>query len=264
MAQSKLKTKNLKLKTTRSKTIAQVVKKSKAEGRTVKGVKTEKLSVPVYGVDGKEVGKVDLPSEIFGVKENKALIAQAVRVYLANQRAGSASVKTRGEVKGSTRKIYRQKGTGRARHGARYAPIFVGGGVAHGPTLRDFSLKMPKRMKRLSLFSSLSSKLADKKVRVVESVDKIEPKTKKAVAFLKVLGLIDKRGKTDKLLIVLPSRIEGFEKAASNIVGLTLEKAANLNTYEVLNSRHIVLLKDSIGVLKKTFLEDQSIRQAQD
>src|SRR6185437_7247197 len=122
--------------------------------------KVAPVSVDVVGIDGKVTGKIALPGEIFGEKLNKALLAQAVRVYLANQRQGNASTKTRGEVDGSTRKIYRQKGTGRARHGSVRAPIFVHGGIAHGPKPRDFSLTMPQKMKQKALFSALSTKLS--------------------------------------------------------------------------------------------------------
>src|SRR5258708_225116 len=125
--------------------------------------KTEKkytpVSVDVIGVDGKVSGKVSLPGEMFGEKVNKTLLAQAVRVYLANQRQGNASTKTRGEVDGSTAKIYRQKGTGRARHGSKRAPIFVKGGLVFGPKPRDFSLALPQKMKRKALFGALSAKV---------------------------------------------------------------------------------------------------------
>src|SRR6266404_5428662 len=122
------------------------------------------VSVAVVGIDGKVSGKVSLPGEMFGEKVNKALLAQAVRVYLANQRQGNASTKTRGEVDGSTAKIYRQKGTGRARHGSKRAPIFVKGGIVFGPKPRDFSLSLPQKMKRKALFSALSAKVKDKEV----------------------------------------------------------------------------------------------------
>jgi large subunit ribosomal protein L4 len=127
------------------------------------------LTVDMYDAAGKVTGSVSLPEEVFGAKINKRLIAQAVRIYLANQREGSASTKSRGEVQGSTRKIYRQKGTGRARHGGVRAPIFVHGGIAHGPKPRDFSLKMPQKMKRAALFATLSLKAQTNAVRVIEN-----------------------------------------------------------------------------------------------
>src|SRR3989344_1755133 len=127
----KVESSKLKVKNTRKPT----VKKSSAP-KTQKVKKTSGLSADVYNTAGKNVSKVNLPKTNFGAKINDGLMAQAVRVYLANQRMGTASTKTRSEVKGSTRKIWRQKGTGRARHGSKKAPIFVGGGVAFGPRPR--------------------------------------------------------------------------------------------------------------------------------
>jgi large subunit ribosomal protein L4 len=115
------------------------------------------VKVAIVDVSGASKGNMTLPAEIFGVIPNKALLAQAVRVYLANQRQGNASTQTRGEVVGSTRKIYRQKGTGRARHGAIKAPIFVGGGVAHGPHPHDFGLDFPKKNEESSTYQRFVS-----------------------------------------------------------------------------------------------------------
>ena len=135
-------------KTAETKVAPAKKKEVKAEVSIVEKVSEKAtVSVNVVGIDGKISGKIALPGEIFGEKVNKALLAQAVRVYLANQRQGNASTKTRGEVEGSTRKIYRQKGTGRARHGSVRAPIFVKGGIVFGPKPRDFSLDMPKKKK---------------------------------------------------------------------------------------------------------------------
>ena len=131
---------------------------------TKKVEKKSKLSLSVYGIDGKEQKTIELPKDVFAATENKSLLAQAVRVYLVNQRQGNVKVKTRSEVIGSTRKIYRQKGTGKARHGAIKAPIFVGGGVAHGPKQKEYNLKFNKKEKKLALYGALSSKLKEKKI----------------------------------------------------------------------------------------------------
>src|SRR3989344_7875158 len=141
-----------------------VVAKSLAKG----------LKADVFDLSGKVTTTVTLPEYLFGAKVNRPLMAQAVRVYLANQRAGTQSTKTRGEVDGSTRKIYRQKGTGRARHGGIRAPIFVGGGIAHGPKPHDFSRELPQKMRRAALFSALSGKLKDGEVKIMKNLDKIE------------------------------------------------------------------------------------------
>src|SRR5258708_4404168 len=167
--------------------------------------KKSAITVSVYDTAGKEVETMSLPEEIFGAKINKVLMAQAVRVYLANQRQGNASTKTRGEVAGSTRKIYKQKGTGRARHGGIRAPIFVKGGIAHGPKPQDHSLAMPKKMKRVALFSALTAKLADGQIKVISGLETLEPKTKVMMQTLNNFGLAEKKA---NILLVMPDNNE--------------------------------------------------------
>lgn len=207
------------------------------------------LSASVYNLKGKVVEKIALPKEIFGVDVNDHLMAQAVRVYLQNQRLGTSSTKTRGEVSGSTRKIYRQKGTGRARHGARYAPIFVGGGIAFGPKPRDHSLRLPSKMRKVAVISALSSKLKDGEIRVISGLEKMEPKTKIMNAAIKGLDFERK-----KILLVTPgtsTELPALYKAARNIEGVKILPAQMLNTYEVLDNVAIFLMKTSIEVLRK-------------
>jgi large subunit ribosomal protein L4 len=210
------------------------------------------LSVSVYGLDGKAAGKITLPSEIFGEKVNKVLLTQAVRVYLANKRQGNASTKTRGEVEGSTRKIYRQKGTGRARHGSARAPIFVKGGIVHGPKPRDFSLDLPKKMRRKALFSALSSKLLDDELKVISGFEKIEPKTKKFVSFLDKLSL--KKG-SGKVLLVAPDSFKSARMSARNVEGMVSVSPTRLNALDVLSNRQILVAKESISDMEKYFLK---------
>lgn len=202
--------------------------------------------IDLFDIKGKTVGQVDLPKEIFGTKVNLGLIAQAVRVFLANQRQATAKAKGRGEVKGSGRKIYRQKGTGHARHGDKYAPIFVGGGSAHGPSgFQNFSLKMSKTMKQKALFSALTSLLQEKRVYVVK-LDKFEPKTKNIFSLLKDLKIDG-----GKLLLVVPEMKSEIVKAARNIKKLKILPVGNLNTYEVINNGNLVFLLESIDKLKQ-------------
>lgn len=210
------------------------------------------LSVEVLDVTGKASGKATLPSEIFGVEVNQPLMAQAVRVYLANQRSGTARTKSRGEVTGSTRKIYRQKGTGRARHGGITAPIFVGGGVAHGPKVQDHSLSLPKKMRRLALFSALSYKLQSNAVKVVEGLETLEPKTK---VFAKTLDTLV-TDKKKKVLLVLPGKTETVERASRNIEGVTYVSANQLNTYDVLNTKTLIFAQNALETLKTTFIKE--------
>ena len=226
---------------------------------TTKSVKS--ISLDVYGVDGKVAGKVSVSGLMFGEKVNKTLIAQAVRVYLANKRLGTASTKTRGEVDGSTRKIYRQKGTGRARHGSLRAPIFVKGGVVFGPRPHDYSLDLPKKMKKKALFSALSAKLQDKEVTVVAGFETLEPKTKVFVGALQKLGF---DGKKRSILLVIDAKAAKVKQAGRNVTGVTFIGANLLNTLDVIKSKNLVIMKDALSEMEKTFLPKESIRQAQD
>ncbi len=263
MADKKLKTQNSKLPTMltlrgASKTTAQSAKvkkekvvKKKVEA-TVKAVGSKKgsVSIDVLDTKGKVLESLALPKEIFGAAENKQLLAQAVRVYLANQRAGSASTKTRGEVRGSTRKIYKQKGTGRARHGGIRAPLFVGGGIAHGPRPFDHSRTMPTKMKQKALFSALSGSIKAKEIMVVSGFAKLAPKTKEMVSVLEKLTLSDrKKGVLKKVLFVQAKEAENVKRAARNIAGVTLVNATQLNAYDVLNYRRILFAKEALEEL---------------
>lgn len=221
---------------------------------TIKKEAKEKVSdikAEVYGLNGKVSSSVSLPGEIFGVKVSPMLITQAVRVYLANQRLGTHSTKTRSMVRGSTRKIYRQKGTGRARHGDIKAPIFAGGGVAHGPHQVDYSLNMPSNMKRVALFGVLSEKLSSGKLKIVSGFAGVSGKTKEVVAALSNLIGEKKKG---KIMLLTPKKINNLFIAGRNIERFTLREANLANAYEVLQNNEILLMEESIETLVKTFL----------
>lgn len=204
----------------------------------------------LYTITGRKSGQLSLPKEIFGAPINEQLMAQAVRVYLSNQRKAKAKTKTRAEVRGSRIKIWRQKGTGRARHGDKYAPIFVGGGRAHGPTGKEnYKLKMSQIMKKKALFSALTSKLKEKEVIAVKGLAKVEPKAKAMAKTIASLPLKDKK----KILLVLPSILDNVIRAGRNLAGLELTQANQLNTYQVLNHDQLVLMEESIEKLKETF-----------
>ena len=205
------------------------------------------VKVAIVDVSGASKGNMTLPTEIFGVIPNKALLAQAVRVYLANQRQGNASTQTRGEVVGSTRKIYRQKGTGRARHGAIKAPIFVGGGVAHGPHPHDFGLDFPKKMRKAALISALSHKAQEGAIRVVEG--DFSGKTKEISNLFKAMELTAK-GKVKRVLFVTDGNANAT-RGAHNIGGVEIETAATVSTYVVMVSKNIIFLKNSVEALQK-------------
>ena len=217
---------------------------------TIKKTTTVKKTSPslvIYNIEGKEEKTVELPKEIFSVSANPKLLALAVRVYLVNQRQGNVSVKTRGEVIGSTRKIYRQKGTGKARHGAIKAPIFVGGGIAHGPKQKDYNLKFNKKEKKLTLFAALSIKLKEKKIFGLENKAlTIEPKTKIFVNFLEKLLLLDK----NNLIVLLKMEKNNLILAMRNIPGISFIDARSLNPYLVLKSNNIIFIENSLEVFK--------------
>ncbi|CAN5192968.1 50S ribosomal protein L4 [soil metagenome] len=215
---------------------------------------TSTVKTDVFDLTGKVVETISLPETLFGAKVNPKLMTQAVRVYMANQRKGTQSTKTRSEVTGSTRKIYRQKGTGRARHGGITAPIFVGGGIALGPKPRDYSMSLPQKMRRAALVSALTVKLQDGKVKVVDGFEKVEPKTKVFVEALNKLNLNDKK---KKILLVLPEKTDTVTRAMRNIEGITYINAQQLNTYEVINTKTLVVMKSAIATLEKTFSQSK-------
>jgi len=212
--------------------------------------KSTGLSVPMFDNKGAKNGTFELPKEIFGGKVNSALMAQAVRVYLANQRQGNAHAKTRGEIDLTKAKWFRQKGTGRARHGAQSAPIFVGGGVAHGPRKHDFSLSMPQKMRKAALISALSQKAKDGEITVVSGFSNIDPKTKVMnQALIKITD--DKNGKSKVLLITsgAPKDLTNVYKAGRNIKNVNIMSANLLNTYEVLKHKNLLIMKESVEIL---------------
>ena len=213
--------------------------------------KNSSMSLALHTLDGSTKGSITLPKEIFGVAENKKLMAQAVRVYLVNQRQGTSSTKTRGNVQGSTRKIYRQKGTGRARHGAITAPIFVGGGTAFGPHPRNFELKMSKQMRRKALFSALSSKMGKDTIFAIDS-SAATGKTKEFNLLFAKLAITNSK-KPNKVLYV--GSFSNSVRAVRNIEGINVMPSASLNTYEVLNSNFIVFEKDQIAKMEEVFLK---------
>ena len=147
------------------------------------------MQIPVKNISGEKVAEIELRDDIFAIEPNKAVMHQALVRQLANARQGTHSTKTRGEVVGTTAKWYRQKGTGRARHGSRKAPIFVGGGVVFGPKPRKYTKKMPKKMRRLALRSALSAKAAGEQIVVVDELAFDKPKTRNMIQALSNLQI---------------------------------------------------------------------------
>ncbi|SHF09655.1 LSU ribosomal protein L4P [Caldanaerobius fijiensis DSM 17918] len=203
--------------------------------------------VPVYNLNAEQVGEIELNDNIFGVDINVPAMHQAVVNYLANQRQGTHSTKTRGEVRGGGRKPWRQKGTGRARQGSIRAPQWIKGGVVFGPKPRDYSYKLPKKIKRLALKSALSSKVKDNDIIVLEDLKLPQPKTKEIVKLLKNFNV------EKKALIVVPEKDEIVERSARNIPGVKTMIANNINTYEILKHNKFIVTKDAILKIEEVF-----------
>lgn len=215
------------------------------------------LSLEVFDTKGKLSETILLPKEIFGAEVNDKLLAQAVRVYLANQREGSARTKTRSTVHGTTKKAWQQKGTGRARHGSRKAPIFVHGGIAWGPRPRDFSLSLSKKMRRAALFSALSLKQKSNEIKGIKGLEKLIPKTKLIVEVLNNLGV---NQDNKKILLITPKgkEFENVYRAARNIQGVSLLPADIINAYQIMNNKLILLMDKSLDVITSNFLKEKA------
>lgn len=237
-------------KTTVQKT---VVSKETKVAATMPVKRSTGLNVDIVDTAGKVVSTIKLPAEVFGTKINKPLIAQAIRVYLVNQRQGTVSTKTRGEVDGSTRKIYRQKGTGRARHGGVRAPIFVKGGIAHGPKPYDYALSLSKKMKKAAFTSALSARAEDGAITVVAGFEKLAPKTKEFAGAFEKIGMSAKRN----VLFVLPKDTAEVMRGARNLAGLVLTTADRLSTYDVVKYKQIVLMQETVDALVKRVQGDK-------
>ena len=204
-------------------------------------------TVDIYNADGKVVGSMDLNEKVFGVDVRSAVMHEVVVNYLANQRQGTQSTKTRTEVRGGGIKPWRQKGTGRARQGSIRAPQWVGGGVALGPKPRDYRYSVNKKVRRLALRSALSSKVADNELIVLESLTLDEIKTSKMAQILANLGI------TEKALIVLPENDKNVVLSARNIKGVDTTYVGAINTYEVLNHTKCIILKDAVTKLEEVY-----------
>ena len=205
------------------------------------------MKIDVFDKTGKSVEKMELSESVFGVKPNEALLSQYLRILDSNQRQGTSATKTRSEVSGGGRKPWRQKGTGRARHGSIRSPIWVGGGISHGPQPKDWSLTFPKKMKRQAVVSALSLKQENKQLKVLNDLSFKKPKTKEMVEILENLKL---RGKT--LLVVIKSD-ENILKSTRNIAGLTVSLSENLNGYDLLKNANVLFVKDAIGKVQDKY-----------
>lgn len=230
-----------------SKKITKIVKPkvAKASPKTeIAQTKAGSLTVSVFDLQGKSVDKITLPKEIFGQTPNKNLLHQAIHIYRANTIANTAHTKTRGEIRGGGTKPWKQKGTGRARAGSIRSPLWVGGGITFGPRANDVKLSLPTKMKRSALISALSAKRESGAVKVIKNIEKLEPKTK-IVANL--LSKLETKGKT---LLVISQKNQNLKLATRNIKEISINTPQNLNAYEILKNRNLILSTESITKFK--------------
>lgn len=236
----RIKNKELRIKPTRP---AGSSLRATAKQSTPSASRNDKLSVPVYSLTGLKSGTMQLPKELFGVKVNKPLLAQAVRVYQNNLKAHFGNTKTRGEVAGSTRKIRAQKHTGGARHGGIRAPIFVGGGIALGPKYRKVILDLPKKMKKAALKSALSSKAVEEEILGVRGLEKVSSKTKQMQTFLAKLG-------KKSVLLVIDDKNEKLMRASRNLKGMEVLLSDQLNVFEATLYKTLIFTKEAVKKLE--------------
>ena len=207
------------------------------------------MEVKVLNISGKETGaKVQLPESVFGITPVDHAIYLDVKQYLANQRQGTHKSKQRNEIAGSTRKLYKQKGTGGARAGSIKSPLFNGGGRVFGPQPRDYSFKLNKKLKSLARKSALAYKAKDNNVVVLEDFNFDTIKTKNYTSLLAALNV-----GTQKTLLVLPSQNNNIYLSSRNVEKTKVITAADLNTYDVLNAGVLVLTADSVKTLEEAF-----------
>ncbi|MBR4395322.1 MAG: 50S ribosomal protein L4 [Eubacteriaceae bacterium] len=204
------------------------------------------MKADMYNKDGQIVGSVDLSDEIFGITPNEAVVHQSVVAYLANQRQGTQSAKTRSEVSGGGKKPWRQKGTGRARAGTSRSPLWYHGGVIFAPKPRDYSQSMNKKMRRLAMKSVLSAKVQDKELFVIDALTFDEPKTKEMVKVLDNLKLA-------KTLVVTADSDRNVFKSVNNIATAKCTTVGELNVYDMLKYDNLLVTKDSVDKIEEVF-----------
>ena len=203
--------------------------------------------VSVYNIEGKKVSDIDLKEEIFGIEPNEAIIHSVLVNYLANQRQGTQSTKTRAEVRGGGRKPWRQKGTGRARQGSIRAPQWIKGGIALGPKPRSYKFTVNRKEKQLAVKSMLSMKVLEQSLVVVDKLAFEEIKTKNMVSALNNLKV------TGKTLVMLPEKNENVQKSARNIEGVKTTLVNTINVYDLLKYNNLVVTLDTVKKLEEVY-----------
>jgi len=215
----------------------------------------EKISLPVLDIQGKEISRVELPSDVFGSKVNTAVIYQAVVMYRASLRQGNVSTKERAYVSGGGAKPYRQKGTGRARVGSNRNPLWIGGGTVFGPHPRDFGYSVPKKVRRAALRESLKAKIRDKEFICVEEIKNIE-KTKQFA------GILDAVGTNGRVLGLLDGSDSAVDRAARNIKRFKMVRSADVNAYDLLQYKTVLVTKTALdNLMKRISVKKQSAKE---
>ena len=204
-------------------------------------------SIKVLNMQGASVGEMELKDEIFGIAPNQNAVLEMVKNHLANKRQGTQSAKDRGEVRGSTRKPFRQKGTGRHRQGDRRDPSQIGGGVVFAPKPRSYRYKVPRSVRRLAMLSALSSKVQENEMIIVDEIKFEEPKTKDMVKMLEAV----KAGK--KPLIIMSEKDENVVKSAANIPGVMTALVSTMNVYDIINHTDFIVTKEAINKIEEVY-----------
>ncbi|PKM84956.1 MAG: 50S ribosomal protein L4 [Firmicutes bacterium HGW-Firmicutes-11] len=203
--------------------------------------------VTMLKMDGSEAGSIELKDDIFGIEVNAYAVHAVVKNYLANQRQGTQSAKTRGDVRGGGRKPFRQKGTGRGRQGSSTSPNHIGGGVVFAPKPRDYRYSLPKKLRRLAMKSALSSKVEDKEIIILDTLKFDVPRTKD---MLKVLESI-KAAK--KALIVTDIKDENVIRSAANIPGVKTTMVGEMNVYDIVNYTSFIITRDAVNRIEEVY-----------
>lgn len=204
-------------------------------------------TVKMLNMEGAEVGTVELADAIFGITPNANAVHAVVKNYLANQRQGTQSAKTRAEVRGGGRKPFRQKGTGRHRQGSSTDPSQVGGGIVFAPKPRDYRYTLPKKLKRLAMKSALSSKVEEKELIVLDTLTFAAPKTKDMI---KVLTNVNA---AKKALIIMAEKDENVVKSAANIPGVRTALVGTMNVYEIINYTNLIMTQDAVKKIEEVY-----------
>ena len=204
-------------------------------------------TVTMLTMAGSEAGSLELNDKVFAVEPNEFAVQAVIKNYLANQRQGTQSAKTRGEVRGGGRKPFRQKGTGRHRQGHSTDPSQVGGGVVFAPKPRDYRYTLPRKLRRLAMLSALSAKLQDKELIVLDSLSFEEPKTKEMIKVLENVKA------AKKALVVTDINNDNVIRSAANIPGVATTTATQINVYEILNHTSLILTKDAVAKLEEVY-----------